>query len=600
MGWYSDSNYSTPVTEIAAGSYGDVEVFALWEKITYTVTYHAPDGTTHSNIATYDVENATHTLTDATLKGHTFGGWYTSNDYTTAVTTIAGGRIGNIDLYAKFTANTYNVWMDGNEGASVTVSFDPNGAEGSVTPQTVTENTTLTYPAAPTRAGYLFGGWYESADCSGTPFDFSAQLYNNVTLYAKWVAVENAAAITVGGTATVTLQGSTELKYMFVPLVSGNVTITTTGSYDTYGALYSANGTLLRRDDDTGDGDNFQIVYNVTAGEVYYVGVRGYSSSVNGNVTLSVHGSTTVDAGGFVLSANRTEVIFGESFTLTVPAARDGYKFLGWMDGDGVLYTDASGVSIKNWDKDTDTTLTSKWERMVYTITFYDANGTTVLFTAEYAFGERMDLNAYRPTKAGKSFRGWYLSASDSAPYNATTMPDENVSLYAGWTDYALNPIKYNEDKVAISVSDVINAELFGMSCLDTDGNLVPVVLDVRYGESAWLEGNFAAGETVTIYFIAQANGKTAVKTLSGIKVYGAPTLTVNNQSDYANIPNGLTATHFGASGTDSFGAATDIVVRIEGDYKAGDIVTVIIESIPQATSPPPLWRTLSSTAHPC
>jgi len=577
-GWYSNSNYSTPVTEIAAGSYGDVEVFAKWDVITYTVTYHAPNGTIHTNIATYTVETATHTLTDASLKGHTFGGWYTSDGYTTAVTTIAGGKLDNIDLYAKFTANTYNVWMDGNEAASVTVSFDLNGAEGSVTPQTVTENTTLTYPIVPTRAGFVFGGWYESATCSGTPFDFSAQLYHDVTLYAKWVALENVTAITVGSTASVTLNGSAELKYMFIPLVSGNVTITTTGSYDTYGALYSANGTLLRRDDDTGSGDNFQIVYNVTAGEAYYIGVRGYSSSVTGTVTLSVNGSTTVAAGGFVRSANRVEVTFGKGFTLTVPAARDGYKFLGWMDADGVLYTDASGASVKNWDKDAHTTLVSKWERTVYTITFYDADGTTKLFSAEYAFGERIDMAGHTPTKAGKSFLGWKLSASDSTYYNATTMPDENVELYAHWTNFGLGTVKYDTDKTAISVSDVISPALFGVICLDTDGNLATVELDGA------VEGSFTAGGTITVYFkITGGNATPKSLVIENVKVYGAPTLTVNNQSNYANIPSGLTAAHFGASGKDSFGNPATIVVRIEGEYKAGDTVTVIIESVDPA-----------------
>ncbi|MCY4386966.1 MAG: matrixin family metalloprotease [Desulfurellaceae bacterium] len=58
-------------------------------------------------------------------------------------------------------------------------------------------------------------------------------------------------------------------------LRSGTLTVETTGSIDTRGTLYSASGSFLTSDDDSGSGGNFQIVHQVSAG-TYYVKVRGW------------------------------------------------------------------------------------------------------------------------------------------------------------------------------------------------------------------------------------------------------------------------------------------------------------------------------------
>jgi uncharacterized repeat protein (TIGR02543 family) len=43
-------------------------------------------------------------------------------------------------------------------------------------------------PADPTRASYIFGGWYKEASCTNI-FDFTNEtVTNDVTLYAKWTA----------------------------------------------------------------------------------------------------------------------------------------------------------------------------------------------------------------------------------------------------------------------------------------------------------------------------------------------------------------------------------------------------------------------------
>ena len=76
------------------------------------------------------------------------------------------------------------------------------------------------------------------------------------------------------------------------------------------GSLYSG-GTLLKQNDDGGSNGNFLITYNVTAGRVYEIRVRAFSSSTDGTATLSLSGSGEVADGGYTAAGNKTSVTFG-------------------------------------------------------------------------------------------------------------------------------------------------------------------------------------------------------------------------------------------------------------------------------------------------
>ncbi|MCY3821539.1 MAG: S8 family serine peptidase [Gammaproteobacteria bacterium] len=65
------------------------------------------------------------------------------------------------------------------------------------------------------------------------------------------------------------------------------LTVETTGSTDTYGTLFDADGSSLETDDDGGAGTNFEIERDVDVG-TYYVEVRGFSSSTTGTYQLEV------------------------------------------------------------------------------------------------------------------------------------------------------------------------------------------------------------------------------------------------------------------------------------------------------------------------
>ncbi len=575
VGWFTDSAFEEQVGSIPAGSYGEKEFFACWEVIVYDITYNMPEGAENPNPLTYTVESALTNFEAASFAGYTFGGFFTSESYGEQVTSFGGGAIGDVTVFAKFTPNSYVVWLDGSEEASSVVTFDLNGASGEApAAQTVTESATLSYPAAPERAGYLFGGWFANSACEGEAFDFSGLIGSDVTLYAKWVPLdEGAGEIKMNGSAEVNLLGTAEKAYRFIPLASGNVSITTSGSIDTLGSLYSG-GTLLKQNDDGGSNGNFLITYNVTAGRVYEIRVRAFSSSTDGTATLSLSGSGEVADGGYTAAGNKTSVTFGAEFTLPVPEGENLQKFLGWQDASGVMYTDAAGNGLRAWDVASETTLFSKWERMEYEVSFVTSGGSPVeSVTLEY--GARLDVNSFVTTQEGKTFVGWFLNSSDEEPYNATTMPDHDITLTARWTNYSLGSIKYDESKNAVSINDEITPELFSALCIDSNG--LPVEL------TATVIGTFEEGATVAVRLSGASGGKNAVATIQNVKIYGAPELSVENvDKDFIN-PDEFTAEAWGASGVDTFDGATEIVVEIEGEYAPGDVCTVVVKAIDPA-----------------
>jgi hypothetical protein len=83
----------------------DDTVYAIWEATTYTITYNLDGGENHvDNPATYDIETATITFGAATKGGETFDSWHDNVGLTSAITEVALGTTGNLEIWVKWTA----------------------------------------------------------------------------------------------------------------------------------------------------------------------------------------------------------------------------------------------------------------------------------------------------------------------------------------------------------------------------------------------------------------------------------------------------------------------------------------------------------------
>ncbi|EAG1148175.1 LPXTG cell wall anchor domain-containing protein, partial [Listeria monocytogenes] len=148
----------------------DVTLYAHFTVSSYQVNFDI-DGAVTNEAIVYDAllnEPAT-----PTKQGYTFDGWYDAEtggnkwDFKTMKMPA-----NDVTLYAHFTINNYQA------------NFD---IDGSVTNETITYDTLLNEPTAPTKQGFLFDGWYD-AEVGGTKWDFNTMKMpaNDITLYAHF------------------------------------------------------------------------------------------------------------------------------------------------------------------------------------------------------------------------------------------------------------------------------------------------------------------------------------------------------------------------------------------------------------------------------
>ncbi len=162
-----------------------------------------------------------------------------------------------------------------------------------------------------------FCGWYDNEALSGESVSFP--YYGNATtLYAGWtdrtgLSFDDAFIAVANREYSVTTTQSGQLIYYeFIPKITGEYRFYSKGSIDTFGYLYNSSKTQLISDDDDGDGNNFYIAYNLTAGQKYYIAAK--CSSGSGTFTLvtetdCVEGTKTV-----CVTSNSGEKIF-----ITIP-----------------------------------------------------------------------------------------------------------------------------------------------------------------------------------------------------------------------------------------------------------------------------------------
>ena len=116
--------------------------------------------------------------------GNIFEGWYadsaltTPYDFNQIVTQ-------NITLYAK--------WR---EAAVYTVTFDSNGGS-SIEAQQISEGGSAYQPDTPVRRGFVFEGWYSDNSFTNA-YNFNTVVTGNITLYAKWSALDVRITMDVG------------------------------------------------------------------------------------------------------------------------------------------------------------------------------------------------------------------------------------------------------------------------------------------------------------------------------------------------------------------------------------------------------------------
>lgn len=129
LGWYRDSDLTVPASNITAGTTGNVTVYASYREIVVTIHFSEQfdDITVAFESMAYGTSGVLNDIVP-TREGYTFGGWYTSEDFSTR-SYIDPNRpyyfTKDVTLYAKWDAkaNPAIIWISVAFAALAVIGF---------------------------------------------------------------------------------------------------------------------------------------------------------------------------------------------------------------------------------------------------------------------------------------------------------------------------------------------------------------------------------------------------------------------------------------------------------------------------------------------
>ena len=406
MGWATTANGEVMFKNgaIFEGLYSNVTLYAKWEKkvvpvvkITITFDVNEAGGTAPTAIETTLNKNVDLPV----LTNAKFSHWNTKADGSGQSYNGTATFTESVTLYAILLAENAH---------KITYELD-GGVNNPQNLFSFTEEDTVTLKN-PTKNGYKFAGWYETADFSGSVLKgwFAGDKTANVILYAKWEKEATPVVkITItfdvngaGGTAPTAIETTPDENVELPVLTNAKFSHWNT-SPDGSGQSYNGTGTFTES----------VTLYAILLAE-------------------NAHTITYELNGGVNHSKSPYSFTEDEAVILREPT-KDGYIFVGWYET-----ADFSGEKIELWykgDKTANVTFYAKWE-MVYTIT-YDANGGSgEMNKQEFIAGEEQKLNENTFTYDGNVFVKWNTKPDGSGInyINGESYSfSENVTLYAQW-----------------------------------------------------------------------------------------------------------------------------------------------------------------------
>ncbi|MCM1284954.1 MAG: InlB B-repeat-containing protein [Acetobacter sp.] len=296
-----------------------------------------------------------------------------------------------------------------------TVTYNANGGNGAPSAQTKNHGANLTLSSTkPTRTGYTFVGWGETASATSAAYSAGSIYSNNknITLYAVWR--KQAYTITYNANSGENAPGVQSQTY------GESVTVTNEKPTKTYTVKFNANG---------GTVDTQYYSFNCE--------FIGWNTKADGTGTTIKSGSSYTPNANVTLYAVYNNPTF-ESYPIP---SREGYTFNGW-------YTASSGGTKLDITSaiSADTSLYAQWEKEIYSVIYYAEGASNVSDDQEKTNGVDLILSDQIPLKSGYIFKGWTLdSETNTIDYlpGAKYTRDESVVLYAVWEkdEVAVNSI---------------------------------------------------------------------------------------------------------------------------------------------------------------
>ena len=181
-GWYTTSACTTKVSTSTKVTSESQTVYAKWKPNTYYVKFNGngnTGGSMSNQTFTYDTgQNLT--ANSFKRKGYSFQGWATSASG--GVVYSNGQNVKNLTSANGGTVNLYAVWQANN----YILKYNPTGGTVNPTSKSVTFNTAYGTLPIPTRAGWIFTGWFTSSSGGSQVTSATKMTTEGATIFAHW------------------------------------------------------------------------------------------------------------------------------------------------------------------------------------------------------------------------------------------------------------------------------------------------------------------------------------------------------------------------------------------------------------------------------
>lgn len=454
LGFYTDSDFTgNPITSVVVDK--DITLYAKFEIIYYSITYDIDGATWNSYTpnSSYNVLNAAISYIPEgrylEKVGYTFEGWYKDADYTEKFTSLEG-LFEDITLYAKWEAILYNITYElagGNwkDSYSENQKYTVEDASDTILP----DSTWIS------RDGFVFEGWYDNAEYTGTAIKNLAGRTGNITFYARWRDANQVATVQfsepaggVDASTNITLTCATENATIYYNFENkefsdnwqhDNWTQYTSDAATSGGITIFANGST-----------------NSNPVTIYAIAVcDGMENSDVATIEYTLNEYTVhLDANGGTLGTSVTSPITVKSGAtvslLGYTATRTGYTFKGWYEDKNPDFTTFGEVRDFTPSRDNapnkTKTFYAGWEAITYTVVF-DGNGadaSSSMASQNFKYDESKALSQNTFVRTGYTFNGWNIvqnptdtnsgvSYNDKELVKNLTTTSGRITLYAQW-----------------------------------------------------------------------------------------------------------------------------------------------------------------------
>ncbi|MDE7311345.1 MAG: InlB B-repeat-containing protein [Eubacterium sp.] len=318
------------------------------KKVTFALNYDAAG--TYKTVSVTSGEKVAQPENPMRI-GYSFDGWYTASE---------GGEKFDFDMAIAADLTLYAQWKAEAPASSQNkVTFEWNyGSAGTYQTLSVNSGEKVQQPANPKRSGYIFNGWYTSAN-GGERFNFHTEITADVVLYAHWSYSSSTGGSSIGsggstGGSGIGSGGST----------GGNGTGSggsTEGSGTGSGGNTEGSG--------TGSGGNTEGSGTESGGNTEGSGTGSGSTGGNGSGAGNP-GSDNSDPSETSYSVrfylndgsdtvyHTVSVVSGNTIAKPADPEREGYAFEGWYkSSDLTMHYDFTSAVTR------DTGLYAKWKK---------------------------------------------------------------------------------------------------------------------------------------------------------------------------------------------------------------------------------------------